>query len=612
MASSSEILFGTDWEEGLKIMSLREIVKMISVNHADEYDRHLNNLRYRELEQRYGTIVDECWEETKKKLNKLKYGPRRYIVTELKDFNVARQFYDYTVPHGWCHLSHESTLNSYRRNNTVRLYIAVLPGFETITEDDPLYGESMLGIDVGKDGRLVHVNNRWNHDHDHIDKRKGDNKYSAEELSLLMGAPFYKLCKPFSPYYYAHLEGMVERENKRRTERYERTLKDSHRVFMRGRKNTVGPIRKFVDRRDGNEYRTRRIGRTTWMLDPLQYRVPGMTYDIPSSHEYNGILGVTHSLRGVNPYATTDNTYIMADDDYGDSTIAIPAIEYSTRFEDGTEIVSRKHDDLCADICKGERGDGYIYRRSSIEKAIPEGWRLPTLDEFMELLGYFGANEDAYEHMCPKPPMLKLDTRDPHDANGWTTAASIKYDPIAVNRVDAVMPGKTGFNEALLDGNFPMAKITVADFRQQPRDVTPVSGSPWTTFHGEEAASAIRDAARRATEFMHSPSTITVNYDGHIVTATGENESCTVDIGCIDKQVYTFTVGSGVFVHGRKLACDYRDAEGEDMVTTVKLSKDGQFSVDHVSESAAMYYICTSSNINAGRLFLVKDQRRNL
>ena len=62
---------------------------------------------------------------------------------------------------------------------------------------------------------------------------------------------------------------------------------------------------------------------------------------------------------------------------------------------------------------------------------------------------------------------------------------------------------------------------------------------------------------------------------------------------------------------GVKLACDYRNADGKDRITTVKLSKDGQFSVDRAMTGPSLYYVCASSHIEAGRLFLVKDKRRN-
>jgi CBS domain-containing protein len=61
----------------------------------------------------------------------------------------------------------------------------------------------MLGIDVGPGDELIHCNNRYNHENDpELDNKKnkpGDYRFDAEELSLLLGGPFYKFC----PYYTA-------------------------------------------------------------------------------------------------------------------------------------------------------------------------------------------------------------------------------------------------------------------------------------------------------------------------------------------------------------------------------------------------------------------------
>ena len=54
----------------------------------------------------------------------------------------------------------------------------------------------MLGIDIGPNNSLIHCNNRYNHEDDpELDNDKnppGDNRFDAKELSLLLGAPYYK------------------------------------------------------------------------------------------------------------------------------------------------------------------------------------------------------------------------------------------------------------------------------------------------------------------------------------------------------------------------------------------------------------------------------------
>jgi hypothetical protein len=153
----------------------------------------------------------------------------------------------------------------------IRLYLAVLPGFETMTVDDEMYGESMLGIDIGPGGRLVHVNNRWNHAHDGIDHRKGDNKYDEMEISEILGGPFFEGCPPYSA---ADERAVLKAERKRITELNKPIVK-MRKVFgsylEKGTKAGMGEIKEYVDPRDGKHYRTRKIGGIECMLDPVRY-----------------------------------------------------------------------------------------------------------------------------------------------------------------------------------------------------------------------------------------------------------------------------------------------------------------------------------------------------
>lgn len=198
-----ELEMGTGDEDFRQLADLRDYVRIISIAHFAEYTRHLaingKELNFAELTETYGSTAKENWMELRKELESIAYGPRRYRVIWLDSFETASQYYKYTLPHGWCHLNSAAMFHYYSFSRCtglegkasvmpVKLYLAVLPGYEDMTEDDPLYGESMLGIDVGPGGRLIHVNNRWNHSHDNIDERKGDNKYSERELSELMGA----------------------------------------------------------------------------------------------------------------------------------------------------------------------------------------------------------------------------------------------------------------------------------------------------------------------------------------------------------------------------------------------------------------------------------------
>ena len=282
-----ELLFGTGDEDFRQLADLRDFVRIISIAHFTEFSRHLavdgKTLTFKDLVDRFGSTVSGNWKELKRELARIKYGPRRYRVIWLDSFATANQYYKYTTPHGWCHLSSQSMFKSYsfntrldakgkRKISVVKLYLAVLPGFETMTEDDPLYGESMLGIDIGPDGRLMHVNNRWNHAHDNVDERKGDNKYSERELSELMGGPFYKLCPAFSKKDYRHVESIMKRARKNENSICVGWVKKLAKKVSRAASAKCGTRQgRFVDARDGREYRTGAVGSLEWMVEPMSY-----------------------------------------------------------------------------------------------------------------------------------------------------------------------------------------------------------------------------------------------------------------------------------------------------------------------------------------------------
>lgn len=294
-----ELLFGTGDEDFRQLADLRDFVRIISIAHFTEFTRHIaidgKELSFKDLVDRFGSTVSGNWKELKRELSKIQYGPRRYKVIWLDSFATANKYYQYTAPHSWCHLGSKHMFKSYSysrktdskgnsRISVVKLYLAVLPGFETMTEDDPLYGESMLGIDIGPDGRLMHVNNRWNHAHDNIDERKGDNKYSERELSELMGGPFYKLCPPFSKRDYNHVESVMKRARQKDNKAClswakKLAAKITHAVNAKCSTRE----RKFVDTRDGREYRTAVIGNREWMLDPISY------ISVPDIRESTGV-----------------------------------------------------------------------------------------------------------------------------------------------------------------------------------------------------------------------------------------------------------------------------------------------------------------------------------
>lgn len=292
-----ELELGTGDEQLYDVSQFHDILRIISIAHFKDYTRHLADrdghlATYRSLEAVYGTKVTADWCKMKRRLRRMKYGPRRYKIIELDCFETANKYYEYTKPHDWCHLGYEGTFNSYHKTqalgkktgvtNFVRLYLAVLPGFETMTEEDELYGESMLGIDIGPGGRLVHVNNRWNHHHDNVDERKGDNKYSEVELSMLLGGPFFELCPPYTVHDERERLRTIVNEINLHNRMIKREAAVCSRVFEKGAKVGRGGV-SIVDPRTGRTYGTVRIGDSSWTTSPMDYVPEGFdTVSLPT------------------------------------------------------------------------------------------------------------------------------------------------------------------------------------------------------------------------------------------------------------------------------------------------------------------------------------------
>lgn len=323
-----ELELGTGDEELTKISSFRDMLRIISIAHCKDYNRHLvstqgEQLTYEKMLAIYGTKATANWSAMKRKLKRMKYGPRKYKIIELDSFETAKQYAEYTKPHTWCHLEYKDTFKHYQMvkssaldkdsdgaaTNRIRLYLAVLPGFENITVDDELYGESMLGIDIGPGGRLIHVNNRWNHAHDNIDERKGDNKYSEVELSMLLGGPFFEVCPPYTPKDERKLlKDMVKdivANNDRLLKRRMKIAKLADKEFGK-----VGiRTKKFVDKRDQSTYHLRKFGKSLWTTEPLKYvpegyevvKLPANVLDMLPKEEFDvpvKIISIVHTADG--------------------------------------------------------------------------------------------------------------------------------------------------------------------------------------------------------------------------------------------------------------------------------------------------------------------------
>lgn len=278
-----ELELGTGDEEFRKLADLRDFVRIISIAHFTEFTRHLvlngEEMTFATLTAMYGSTAQDNWKDLKKELRSIKYGPRRYTIVWLDSFETAQQYAKYTYPHTWCHLNSKSAFESYsyakkwtksgkQMVSPVKLYLAYLPGYETMGLDDPLYGESMLGIDISPDGRLVHVNNRWNHAHDNIDERKGDNKYSERELSELLGAPFYKVCPPISKRDLNRIVSKANRAVKRRKAVIDQFARKAA-AFITRKVTAPRSEGTMTDPVTGRTYKTVVEGGLEWMAEPL-------------------------------------------------------------------------------------------------------------------------------------------------------------------------------------------------------------------------------------------------------------------------------------------------------------------------------------------------------
>lgn len=186
---------------------LGELVKYIAIGHKDNYTRYLCNRStgeqetFESLNEKYRDAFMQAQKADLERLKTMDYTPTDYKIVELTSFKVAHQYAQYATAQEWCHLEYPDMFDHYSEGGTIRLYLALKPGFEKLRPGDKGYGNSMLGIDIGPNNQLKNCNNRYNHDPDpELDKEhnsKADKRYNAEELSLLLGGPYYEFC----PYY---------------------------------------------------------------------------------------------------------------------------------------------------------------------------------------------------------------------------------------------------------------------------------------------------------------------------------------------------------------------------------------------------------------------------
>lgn len=357
-----ELHMEDDDEDGFKLAELDSYVQMISANHSSEYTRKLAingaELNFTDLRERYGVALTKKTKELEQMLESRTYKNGHYKIVHLKDFRTAHYYAKYANKYfSWCHLESENAFNSYSKDGIVRLYLALKKGYRNMTPDDPDFGASMLGIDIGPRGELIHVNNRWNHAHDNVDVRKGDNKYDASELSDLLGMPYYKACPPPNKEYFKSIGlELMSQDDLRK----------------------VPEFGTMTDPRDGNTYRTATINGVTIMVDDFKY-IPGEQLSAEQIQRIRELMS-----QSVLP--------VMMEEDRTEILNRVAALLPAYQLLDKSYLP----------VEKAEGQYNAVYNWYGAVAYAPPGWHVPTkadIDKILGKLGYKAPSSYLFGHI---------------------------------------------------------------------------------------------------------------------------------------------------------------------------------------------------------------------
>jgi hypothetical protein len=205
------------WED------VNDIVKFISMAHKGEFSRNLEHITtvpegpqrgmrvkgkpmsFTELSEMFSKEIEDTESEARENFEHANKSPNGYNIIVLDDFDTAHEYLKYTPPTSpWCYLQNKATFEDYKSNGN-KLYLALAPGFENLKPGDKGYGRSMIGFDMGPvDERGISkmkvCTNRYNHDPDleHENNKSGDSKYTALELSEILGIPVWRDCPGYT------------------------------------------------------------------------------------------------------------------------------------------------------------------------------------------------------------------------------------------------------------------------------------------------------------------------------------------------------------------------------------------------------------------------------
>lgn len=176
------------------INSLNTIIKYISENFYEEYDKNFNGLNFDELYKKFYDKIKYSIDNKKKEISNNYYSNNEYNIISINSFNDALKFSNYT---NWCITKSEVSYNNYTNGGINHFYFCLKNNFKTIpmekSENNPLdeYGLSMIAICVNSEGDLVTCTNRWNHD-----CGANDLILNVNEISDIVGVNFYETFKP--------------------------------------------------------------------------------------------------------------------------------------------------------------------------------------------------------------------------------------------------------------------------------------------------------------------------------------------------------------------------------------------------------------------------------
>ena len=196
-----------------------------------------------------------------------------------------------------------------------------------------------------------------------------------------------------------------------------------------------GVVSEFTDARDSKVYRCVTIGEQTWMAENLAYRLPMGSVDgcftylervvdtgriQPTFADFkaevrqaiaegkysdeNAAYGMT--VAELVSYTLEDEYYVLSIDDFFSDLayyLAIPGMQsawdLSIELRDGLKpkaIVKAVETGLTS--AESDNGDyslvnGFLYTYEAAQKVVPEGWRLPTDEDWKKLEAYLGMND---------------------------------------------------------------------------------------------------------------------------------------------------------------------------------------------------------------------------